>query len=256
MNRKIEISTLLGIITAIALIVIAIVSGEGNPMSFIDIKSILIVIFGTIFVTIGCYTFKDFLASISVIGGVLFFHSENYRAIAVKMVEIATFTYRKGILELDRERGIFPDDKFFRSNISNVIDGMSASDVEHIMDKEIYAIHQRHEKSVAILRKAAEIAPAMGLIGTLIGLVQMLGNLDDPSKIGPAMAIALLTTLYGAFFSYVILQPIATKLERSSENEVTSLSIMSDAIISIANKEAPTKLESKLNSYLPDHMRV
>ena len=124
------------------------------------------------------------------------------------------------------------------------------------MVQEVDAISTRHKKSVEILRKAAEVSPAMGLIGTLIGLVQMLGGLEDTTKIGPAMAIALLTTFYGAVLAYVILTPLANKLEKNSKQEVENLILCAEGISSIARQDSALKLELKLNSMLPPNQRV
>jgi chemotaxis protein MotA len=145
---------------------------------------------------------------------------------------------------------------FFNKGLSHMIDGIEVDEVENIMRKEINAILQRHETSTRILHKAAEIAPAMGLIGTLIGLVLMLGNLSDPTTIGPSMAVALLTTLYGAMLSYMVLTPLATKLERNTRDEARIMSIYLNSIASIGHKENPRRLEMTINATLPPSQRV
>ena len=118
------------------------------------------------------------------------------------------------------------------------------------------ATGQRHVKSTGVLRKAAEFAPAMGLIGTLIGLVQMLGNLQDPSTIGPAMAVALLTTFYGAVLANMVFMPLASKLERNSAEEMLIYNLYTMGATSIGRQENPRRLEMLLNSVLPPAKRV
>ncbi|MCW8835765.1 MAG: MotA/TolQ/ExbB proton channel family protein, partial [Rhodospirillales bacterium] len=129
-------------------------------------------------------------------------------------------------------------------------------EVEAIMRQDMHATIQRHSKSTNVLRKAAEFAPAMGLIGTLIGLVQMLGNLDDPSTIGPSMAVALLTTFYGAVLANMVFMPLASKLERNSGEEALVNNVFLLGATSIGRQENPRRLEMLLNSLLPPTKRV
>ena len=125
-----------------------------------------------------------------------------------------------------------------------------------MMQREFQALNKRIECTIRILRKAAEISPAMGLIGTLVGLVQMLGNLEDPNTIGPSMAIALLTTFYGVILANMVFTPLASKLERNSKDDmiIASLYVMSAA--SIGKQESPRRLEMLLNTALPPEHRV
>ncbi|MCW5732260.1 MAG: MotA/TolQ/ExbB proton channel family protein, partial [Alphaproteobacteria bacterium] len=145
---------------------------------------------------------------------------------------------------------------FQRKAMQLAIDGMAPEEMERILRQDAQAIVQRHAKSVSVLRKAAEVAPAMGLIGTLVGLVQMLGNLDDPSAIGPGMALALLTTFYGAVLANMVFAPLAAKLERNSEEEALMNQIFLLAAGSIGRQENPRILETMLNGILPPQARV
>lgn len=256
MNKTLETSTILGIFIAFSLIAFAIASGEGKPLAFIDIKSSLIVVGGTIFVTVACFSMKDVLHAFGTTSRTIMFAQSNMRKLAIDAITISDIARKKGLLELQHHTREYPASNFFKKNLNLAVDGAKPEDIEKVMEREILNIHHRHKKTIEILRKAAEIAPAMGLIGTLIGLVQMLGNLDDPSKIGPAMAIALLTTLYGAVISYMILLPLATKLERVSKTEIDAVGMLAEAVLSISKKEGPVKLEMSLNSYLPPNLRM
>lgn len=123
---------------------------------------------------------------------------------------------KKGVLALQNVVGSMQNEPFLHKGMLMVVDGTPGEEVESIMRRDLQATIQRHAKSTSVLRKMGEFAPAMGLIGTLIGLVQMLGNLDDPSTIGPSMAVALLTTFYGAVLANMVFLPLAAKLERNS----------------------------------------
>lgn len=256
MNKRPQFSTFLGIIIAFLLIVVSVLSGDGEALAFLDIKSVLIVIGGTFFITSACFTLSDVLRSAGITFKTIFYNSPDLKGIAQKCLLLSETSKKHGILKLQDYSNEFPDSRFFRKNINLAIDGVKPSDLEIFMENEINSVSAKRSKTIDILKKGAEIAPAMGLIGTLIGLVQMLGNLDDPTKIGPAMALALLTTLYGAIIAYMILLPLSSKLERNSKQEVDLFVIFGEAIISIAKNEGPMKLEMKLNSTLPPGSRL
>ena len=128
--------------------------------------------------------------------------------------------------------------------------------IERILRREVNSMTERHTKSASILRRAAEVSPAMGLIGTLVGLVQMLGRLDDPSTIGPSMAVALLTTFYGAILANMVFSPMAAKLERNSNEESLVNTIFLTAAASMGRQENPRRLEMLLNTILPPAHRL
>lgn len=256
MNNTPQFSTFLGIIVALSLIVIAVLSGQGEPLAFIDLKSILIVLGGTFFITSACFTLGDIVKSISITFKTIFYNAPNLRNVAQKCLFLSEVAKKEGILKLQNYTEEFPDSKFFVKNMNLAIDGVKPADLEVFMENEINTISASRAKTIDILKKGAEVAPAMGLIGTLIGLVQMLGNLDDPTKIGPAMALALLTTMYGAILAYMVLLPLSSKLERTSKQEVDLYVIFGEAIISVAKNEGPIKLEMKLNSTLPPGSRL
>jgi len=145
---------------------------------------------------------------------------------------------------------------FLGQALQLVVDGTPGDEIERILRRDIGAMAQRHLKSASILRKAAEVAPAMGLIGTLVGLVQMLGSLNDPGAIGPGMAVALLTTFYGAVLANMVFSPLASKLERNSEEELLLLNLYLTGAASIGRLENPRRLELLLNTLLPPAKRV
>jgi len=256
MNSKLQFSTFFGITFALLILITAIASGQGDENAFIDLKSILIVLFGTFFVVSACFSFSDVVKSFAVVSKTIFYGKPNFKIAAEKCLYISEIAKKTGLLKLDSYSDEYPTELFFRKNIELAIDGVKASELEVLMENEINSISSRNSKTIEILKKASEIAPAMGLIGTLIGLVQMLGNLDDPSKIGPAMAVALLTTMYGAILAYMVFLPLSTCLEKNSKQEIDLYIIYGESIISIAKNEGPIKLELKLNSSLPPGSRI
>lgn len=260
MNDKITVqfidsSTISGMFIAFALVFTAIYIG-GNPEGFIDIRSILIVLGGTFFVTIACFSFPEVFGSMSATMRTIFYSSEESRNAAINAIEIAELSRKKGFLGLDLYPHLIQHNSFLKNGIEMIIDQVKPEEIIRFLENEQDSLAYRHAKSVSVLRKAAEISPSMGLIGTLIGLVQMLGNLSDTSTIGPAMAVALLTTFYGAILSYMLFSPLASKLERNTRNEILIANIYISAIKSISSKESPRKLEMLLNSILPPTKKV
>jgi chemotaxis protein MotA len=258
MDKKIEFSTFLGISAALLLILAAAAAtGSSGLLSLLDLPSVMIVFGGTFFVTCACFTINDVVKALSTCGKTVFYTSVNKKSLVSNCVKLAEISKKDGILSLQKNQNIYGKmDRFFKKYIGLIIDGLSPQDTEKLIVQEIYSIRERHKKAVDILRKGAEIAPAMGLIGTLVGLVQMLGNLSDPSTIGPSMAVALLTTFYGAMTAFVILTPLATKLERNSKDEIELLKIYGDAVIAIAKQEGPMRLEMRMNANLSPEDRV
>ncbi len=250
-----DVATVVGLSAAFLLIAIAIFVG-GSPGAFVDGPAIFIVIGGTFGVTTACFSLHDILVSFRVVTEAVFRSASNPAAAANHVMQLADMARRKGVLSL---QDFLPDlarTGLLHRGITMVVDGSTPEEVERIMQREIDASGKRHTQTVNILRKAAEISPAMGLIGTLVGLVQMLGNLEDPTTIGPSMAVALLTTFYGAVLANLVFTPLASKLEQNEMEEtmVNNLYIM--AAGSIARQENPRRLEMLLNTVLPPGHRI
>lgn len=255
MKTRVDISTLFGILAAFALIAAAI-SYSGSLSSFIDIPSILIVLLGTICLTIASFSFVDVFRSLGLTTRTIVYPDEDASMVATRILQMSEESRKHGVLILQSDADNMPSGTFAKKGLSMAVDGMDAPIVERVLTQDIHARLSRHARGIAVLRKAADIAPAMGLIGTLIGLVQMLGNLDDPSTIGPAMAVALLTTMYGAILAFLVFAPLATKLERLSDNEVLVQQVYLKGIVGIASKENPRRTEEVLNAILPAAQRI
>lgn len=254
-ERQIDWATTAGILGAMILIGIAILLG-GSPFAFIDGPSILIVVGGTFAVTTVSFTLKDVMNAQKLFAKALFRQVHDPVATAKQLLRMSDYARRAGRLSLQAMANEFRHDRTLQSAAIMLSDGSADREIETTIAAEANAIVQRHVRSASVLRRAAEVAPAMGLIGTLIGLVQMLSQLDDPAAIGPAMAVALLTTFYGALLSTMVLAPIAAKLEGNSEQEALSRRLILVGAVSIARGENPRRLEMLLNSILPPAQRL
>lgn len=250
-----DLSTLFGIAIAFTLVAAAIFFG-GNPKGFIDTRSVLIVIAGTLAITLACFSFSEVIKAVGLVARTIFYTGEDPKQTALLSLKLAEMNRKEGILGLDRHENLVKHNPFLRKGINMLADGNDIDKVEKTIREEMRSMVHRHKTGISIIKKAAEIAPAMGLIGTLIGLVQMLGNLNNPSSIGPAMAVALLTTLYGVVLAFMVLSPLASKLERNNDQEVMTAEIYLQTINSIACSENPRQLELMINSILPPTKRV
>ncbi|MGE4528594.1 MAG: motility protein A [Rhodospirillaceae bacterium] len=249
-------ATLLGLVGALGLVAAALYLG-GAPQAFLDVPSMLIVFGGTTMLTMASFTVTDMGVTVLAILRTVSYQRRDPSATALEFLRIADGARRGGLLSLQAplSRGEIAD-PMLQKGLTMVVDGLKVEDVEDVIRRELGAMLGRHRKSASVLRRAAEIAPAMGLIGTLIGLVQMLGRLSDPAAIGPAMAVALLTTFYGAVLAHMVLNPLASKLERNSAEEALIGQLTLVTTGSIGRQENPRRLEMLLNSLMPPAKRI
>ncbi len=250
-----DLATIFGVSGALALVIAAILLG-GSPSAFVDVPAICIVIGGTFGVTIACFSLSEVSLAQKVALKTLIHRERDPAATARQILRLAHHARVKGVLALQARMPEVRGERFLYRGLRMLVDGVSAGELEENMRRELEATSDRHASGSAILRKAGEVSPAMGLIGTLVGLVQMLGNLDNPSAIGPAMAVALLTTFYGAVLAYMLFNPLAAKLERRAEHERMLGTLCLMGITSMARRENPRRLEIMLNTVLPPAIRV
>src|SRR6185369_8562540 len=203
----IDFATFIGLFGAIGLIVAAILL-EGTWTAFINIPAILLVVFGTFAVTAVSYSVGEVFQAQPIMLRTLFRSGQTPNDAAMRMLQLAERARRRGILQLQSELYGLRPEPFLHRSMTMLVDGIAVEEIERNLTFETHAMMQRHVRSTGILRRAAEVAPAMGLIGTLVGLVNMLGSLNNPESIGPAMAVALLTTLYGALLANVVFLPL------------------------------------------------
>lgn len=247
-----DIATIVGILGAIAFVVMA-MALSGEIVMYIDAAALMIVVGGTIFVALASFSLSQFLSAGSVAVKAFVFKIDSPLDLIDKAVEMADSARKGGFLALEEAE---LDNKFFRKGINMLVDGHDAEVVQQTLQKDIDLSYDRHELGTGIFQAMADTAPAMGMIGTLIGLVAMLANMDDPKAIGPAMAVALLTTLYGAFLANVICLPIVSKLKLRMNEEKLNQELMLDAVLSIQDGQNPRIIESLLKNYLAESKRV
>ena len=247
-----DIATLIGLLGGFGIIIGAIATG-GDAMLFVNLPSILIVVGGTFMVTLMQVSLKDFLGSFSIAMKAFFYKTDDANQLIEEAVQLADVARKNGLLALEgQEIG----NEFLRQGIGLCVDGHDPALVQRLLSKDINLTIKRHEVGQSMFRNMAMMAPAMGMIGTLVGLVQMLANMSDPASIGPAMAVALLTTLYGAVIANVFAQPMADKLARASQLENTNKSLILETISGIQEGMNPRVLEQMLSTYLPSNKRV
>lgn len=254
-KASMDFATIFGLVLTFALIGIAILIGQSDA-NFFNLPSFLIVILGTITVTSISFSLEELLKTGKVIGNSLFQKRYKPSVMAKQLLDIAVLAKKKGILAMASIEGELKKEPHLYKAAQIVTDGYAVEDIERVLAQDMDSLVERHRHSANILRRASEIAPAMGLIGTLIGLVQMLANLQDPESIGPAMAVALLTTFYGAILGTAVLAPMAAKLERNSNEEAMIRSLIMIAMSSIARQDNPRRLEMLLNSELPPSEQI
>jgi chemotaxis protein MotA len=248
-----DIATLAGVISAFGLVVAAILMGGGISL-FINIPSALIVVGGTLGTTMINYPLGDMLKVVSVVKNAFFSSSTPVNSLIQRFVDFANKSRKEGILALEGEIKKVSSD-FLRKGIQLSIDGLEPQDIRDILETEVDFIRSRHQLGAEIFTTMGTFAPALGMIGTLIGLVQMLQTMDDPSSIGPAMAVALLTTFYGSLMANLICIPIAGKLKARSKEEVLTKEMTIQGIISLSNGDNPRILEQKLKAFVPPNQR-
>ena len=246
-----DLATLIGILGAIGLIVMAMFLA-GDIMMFVDAQSVIIVFGGSIFIVLSNYNMGQFFGIGKIIGKAFMFKLEKPEELIEKAVDMADAARKGGFLALEEAEISNP---FMQKGVDMLVDGHDADVVRATLQKDIDLTTERHETGAKMLMALADVAPAMGMIGTLIGLVAMLSNMDDPKSIGPAMAVALLTTLYGAFLANVVAIPLASKLELRLAEEKMNQELVLDAVLGIQDGQNPRVIEGLLKNYLAEGKR-
>lgn len=247
-----DLATLLGILGAFGIIGGAMTMSGGIGI-FVDIPSVLIVLVGTFFVVLMKFNLSQFLGCFKIAGKAFIFKLVDPVDLIDEVVELADDARKNGLLSLEDKE---VSDAFLQSGIQLLVDGHDPEVVRSLLYKDMSETLKRHEVGSAIWKQMGDTAPAMGMVGTLIGLVAMLANMSDPASIGPAMAVALLTTLYGAMLGNMVALPISDKvaLRRNEESRIKNMVI--DALMGIQAGQNPRVIDSMLRNYLPSGKRV
>jgi len=248
-----DLATLIGIVFGAACLVISILL-SGSLKSFFDVKSIFITIGGGLASTMIQYKLKDFSKIFKLIGLAFLNKTANALDTIALMVKLSEKTRREGLLAIESELEQI-EDPFIKRSLQLVVDGVESETIKDYMNMEIANLESRHSTGIAIFKALASEFPAWGLIGTLVGLILMLRSLNDPSTIGPAMAVSLITTFYGSVLANFICIPISEKLQKNSDNEVHIKEMVAEAVISIQAGENPKMMEHKLRVFLSPEER-
>lgn len=246
-----DLATLIGLIGAFGIVLASIMLG-GSAGTFVNTPSLLVVLGGTVLVTMMKFSLGKFLGAATIAIKAFLHKPTPPEELIHTAVELAKTARQGGLLAL--EDAEVPDD-FMKTGLGLLIDGHPADIVRSMLTKDMNLTLRRHNDGQDIFKAIGDVGPAMGMIGTLIGLVQMLSNMDDPKQIGPAMAVALLTTLYGAILANMFALPIADKLSVRSREENETKSLIIDALIGIQSGQNPRVIESMLETYLPKSRR-
>lgn len=243
-----DIATIVGIVVGLGLIIFTIITGEGAKM-FIHLPSIMIVFGGSLAATLISFTLKEVLGVVNVIRKAFFSDSFEGGALIDLIVSLSKKARKEGLLAIDKEVNEIPD-SFLRSGMEMVVDGTEPELIRSVMETELSYTMDRHKKGAQIMNSFGTYAPAFGMIGTLMGLVQMLSNLEDPSKIGGGMATALITTFYGSVLANLVYLPIAGKLQANSGTEIIIKEMIIEGVLAIQFGEHPNTIHRKLSNFL------
>ncbi|OXY80895.1 flagellar motor protein PomA [Oceanimonas doudoroffii] len=247
-----DLATLIGLIGGFAFVAMAMILG-GSITMYVDVPSIFIVFAGSLFVVMMKFNLGQFLGAAKVAAKAFMFKLEKPEELIERVVDLADAARKGGFLALEEAQITNP---FLQKAVNMLVDGHDQGVVKAALEKDIDLNAERQEQGAKIFRALGDVAPAMGMIGTLIGLVAMLANMDDPKAIGPAMAIALLTTLYGAMLANMVALPIADKLDLRSEEERLNRTLIMDAVLGIQDGQNPRVLQGLLENYLAENKRT
>ncbi|MBD1203380.1 MAG: MotA/TolQ/ExbB proton channel family protein [Rhodobacteraceae bacterium] len=242
-----DIATLVGLVGAVVMIIGSMMYA-GGVSPFVDVASVVIVFGGTFFIVMMKMPMGVFIGHFKAMGKAFKPSTFDMPAVVERMVELATVARKDGMMALEGQQ---VPDRFFERGLQMLIDGADEAKLVKAMKQEIKAMKSRHEGNQSALKAWIDYGPAMGMVGTLIGLVLMLGNMSDPKSIGPAMAVALLTTLYGALIANVIYGPILSKLEGYTADEVAYRELVIEGLRGIARGDSPRNVQEQMVTVLP-----
>ncbi len=248
-----DIATIIGVVLGFLVVVSSIVAG-GGWQSFVHIPSLAITMGGMLCATLIHFSLPQFLSIFSVIKKTIVTKIPSSSELVQNMVNFATINRRDGALALEQEIPKIGD-VFFVKGLQMLVDGQEADSIRDLLTLEIDNLRDRHSTGKKILEFMGAAAPAFGMVGTLIGLVQMLKNLSSPDQIGAGMAVALLTTFYGAFTANLIFLPLAGKLGIYSKAESTAMEMIVEGVCAIAQGDSPTVIREKMHAFVSQGRR-
>ncbi|HTM79036.1 MAG TPA: MotA/TolQ/ExbB proton channel family protein [Devosia sp.] len=247
-----DIATLIGLLGGLGMLFFAIFLEGSNPMNFVSLLATVVVVGGATMAVMARYTIPGFLAAMGTFKSAVVFSPVTPIQLIDQIAIIADKMRKQGPIALEQ---VELDDPFFQRGVRMIADGYTGEAMRYSLERERDLDYERLEEGSKIFRALGDAAPGLGMVGTLIGLISMFGHMDDPKKIGPGMAIALLTTLYGAVVANVIALPIADKLANRAAKEGTNRTLIIEALVMIREGKNPATIKDELASYLPLHRR-
>jgi chemotaxis protein MotA len=248
-----DIATIIGIVGGFAMLFGAILLEGSSPMSFVNLLATVVVVGGGTMAVLARYPIGSFITgSVGGIKSAILYKAVSPMQLIDHLSAIADTMRRQGPIALE---AIDVDDPFLRRGVRMIADGYSTEALRASLERERDLDYERVHHGHVVWKAFGEAAPGLGMVGTLIGLVSMFGHMDDPKKIGPGMAIALLTTLYGAVFANVLCLPIADKLAHRAEEEGTNRTLIIEALVMIREGRNPSTIRDEMASFLPLHSR-
>ncbi|MFP4061766.1 MAG: MotA/TolQ/ExbB proton channel family protein [Halochromatium sp.] len=246
-----DLATIIGMLSAIILVAVAIGLGS-SPMIFLNPIGLIIVVGGSLMIVLSQMSFAEVRMAMNAVTRAFKSTLPDIMTTIDEMLEVSRMARKSGLLALENHEA---SSTFLARGLQMLADGYSPDMLKEVLDKERLMTLDRNRAGARAFSLLTDVAPAMGMVGTLIGLVDMLANMDDPSKIGPAMAVALLTTLYGVLIAQIIANPIAEKLELRTLQQERLQSLWTDALLAIQQGRNPRVVEQVLVTYLPQDQR-
>lgn len=244
-----DIATLVGLVAGTIFLILSIILSGGRLLLFVDVPSMMIVFGGTAAALLISYPIAKFMESLKTVSHAFAHKPLDPTEVISKINELALAARKEGLLALEEiAQGM--DDAFLQKGILLIVDGTDAELLRSILETEIAFVENRHKDNQGFWNSVAELGPAWGMIGTLIGLIAMLDSLDDPTTIGPKMSVALITTLYGSLLANFFATPVSNKLKTKSNEEILHKQVMIEGLLSIQAGENPRVIEEKLKAFL------
>ncbi|MBQ3516959.1 MAG: motility protein A [Lachnospiraceae bacterium] len=247
-----DLASIIGLVVAFAMMMLGIMTGDDGVAGikyFWDFKSVLITFGGAFFSTMAAYSMKDYIAGLKSFLLIFKTPAQNIPEMITKIIDLSNVARKEGLLSLEEVASEL-DDEFLKKGILLIVDGTDPELVRAILETELISTEERHKKKISFWQDLGSMGPAWGMIGTLIGLILMLQKMNDASAIGPAMSVALITTLYGSVLANWICSPVSNKLKAYNADEIMLKEIMIEGLLSIQAGENPRVIEEKLKSFL------
>ncbi|MCR4790084.1 MAG: motility protein A [Treponemataceae bacterium] len=249
-----DIATIIGLVGGFACVIMSVLTSGGHLSGIFDVPSLIFVVIGSFFALFTSYPLKSVIGVFKIVARTFKIPNFNEKTLIQDMVNLSEKARREGILALEEGLEDLSDD-FMKSGLRLVVDGTDGAIIRTILNSELNQVEERHLNWINILVQWAGLAPGFGMMGTVIGLIGMLNNLEDKSSLGPNMAVALITTLYGSLIANMFMTPLATKLTGQNASEIKSKEMIIEGVLSIQAGDNPRILAMKLLTYLDPKTR-